>query len=94
MDQRFRRPHGIGFPTVISTAFSQGKGSAMTIEGEHFVFFCQFVDFKMIHDVYLKNWSFFLGLNFLYIFHLELLIPCSFLQLEEKKSCFSKFKHR
>jgi hypothetical protein len=34
IDQRFRRPHGIGFQTVISTAFSQGKGSVMTIEGE------------------------------------------------------------
>ena len=34
IEQRFRRPHGIGFPTVISTAFSQGKGSVMTIEGE------------------------------------------------------------
>ena len=39
IDQRFRRPHGIGFPTVISTAFSQGKGSVMTIEGEQFGFF-------------------------------------------------------
>jgi hypothetical protein len=39
IDQRFRRPHGIGFPTVISTAFSQGKGSVMTIEGEHDILF-------------------------------------------------------
>ena len=52
IDQRFRRPHGIGFPTVISTAFSQGKGSVMTIEGEHFVFFGQFVDFEMIRCIF------------------------------------------
>jgi hypothetical protein len=39
IEQPSGHPHGIGFPTVISTAFSQGKGSVMTIEGEHFVVF-------------------------------------------------------
>jgi len=34
IEQRFRRPHGIGFPTVMSTIFSTRKGSVMTIEGE------------------------------------------------------------
>jgi hypothetical protein len=34
IEQRFRRPHGIGFPTVMSTIFSTRKGSVMTIKGE------------------------------------------------------------
>ena len=38
IEQPSGHPHGIGFPTVISTAFSQGKGSVMTIEGEQFGF--------------------------------------------------------
>ena len=38
IEQRFRRPHGIGFPTVMSTIFSTRKGSVMTIEGERIFF--------------------------------------------------------
>ena len=93
IDQRFRRPHGIGFPTVISTAFSQGKGSAMTIEGEHFVFFCQFVDFKMIRCLFEKL-VIFLGVDFFIHFPFGIIDSLLDLKLEKKKSCFSKFKHR
>jgi hypothetical protein len=87
IDQRFRRPHGIGFPTVISTAFSQGKGSAMTIEGEHFVFFCQFVDFKMIRCLFEKL-VIFLGVDFFIHFPFGIIDSLLDLKLEKKKAAF------